>query len=905
MSQHFYPEILETGAILNLTLSTGLITVDLNQSFLIQGVLINTNDRSSGTGVNGSSVDVTGFTSQSDVHLRYTMDGNENPSLGLEPDMFYAVLGSADTAGTSSTSYDLYIANFDVDASDNVTITQYVSNKSKLVIDSITSQVHNAGVTVPATITATTFTLNDAETGAGVTGGSAGIVIERGTSTNYQLLMDDNTTPHLTAGLEGAMKKVAIFSSTPVTGQILAAADDLGNLTSADNLKWDAVNKRLAVDQAGGNSFTVTEAIHTDGNYQGGQWVMMGHAESSIGFNVDKDDQYITNGYASKLVSSGGTFTISVSAASGVAGQSVVGAGGWDILYAWNELGNLGFNIAASSNASETLSLGGNLYMSASAPKINVNDTSGMSGLRIDVAGVSGTNPFFTIYDTDDTSNVFQITYDRDVIWSTGQLNLQNPIDAENTVLHIQSVDEEAKLILNSTDDLYSSVNTASIYQQSEDHATPDWQKSLFITTGTGAGNIVLAPKYDGASSATGYVGINQLNPTKALDVTGTARIYQTSSPSLTFQNGTASWITYMGASNSFCVGATTSTYALRVQTSYIDSDDDFVWNRNTKRLGLGYTILSGGESYKLHVKSAETEQLYLKGTSSDAGLKIDSFTNANSLIKFVQDGSAKVNLGFYNDTTDYFGVYCDTKAAFGLKIYENSNDVEFDGSSFYYDVSADSLLLGDYATLNTNNASIGSNIKICADSDMTVESGGIEYQVSAAGSGYGFRSFSGYDTNWLENTLAVRYNSSTWSNAFKVYYDNVLSNPDEKIMVHVGPYDVASDADYKSTLTLAGCASSGLSSPGGVEFKMSTVSSGSGVRLIPVLGASQTSLIIAHRYQATTWTQTLSVTRTASETIINLAGLPSYANETEAAALSTGDLYRSTSGDQYLKIKI
>lgn len=108
--------------------------------------------------------------------------------------------------------------------------------------------------------------INKAETGAGVTGGTAGIEVERGTLTNYQFIFDE-TTDSFKIGEVGSLQKVATREDTPtadglaiwnnstsrfdttLTPAVTSIQID-GGTAGAKKIVYDSVNTRIDINNS-------------------------------------------------------------------------------------------------------------------------------------------------------------------------------------------------------------------------------------------------------------------------------------------------------------------------------------------------------------------------------------------------------------------------------------------------------------------------------------------------------------------------------------------------------------------------------------------------------------------------------------------------------------------------------
>ncbi len=93
--------------------------------------------------------------------------------------------------------------------------------------------------------------INKNEPGAGVTAGTAGIEIERGSETNYQFLFDE-TTDTFRVGLSGSLQPVATREDLPITGGFA---------------KWDNINYRFITEDLDVPNIVRKNQANTFGSY--------------------------------------------------------------------------------------------------------------------------------------------------------------------------------------------------------------------------------------------------------------------------------------------------------------------------------------------------------------------------------------------------------------------------------------------------------------------------------------------------------------------------------------------------------------------------------------------------------------------------------------------------------------
>lgn len=120
--------------------------------------------------------------------------------------------------------------------------------------------------------------INSLEAGAGVTAGTAGIEVERGTETNYQFLFDE-TQDNFRVGVAGALQAVATRQDTPTSSGVaywngssyrLDTASDLtfeAGVLSSPYLKATGTTKTAAALYAGSTDPTSSNRLNYDGYF--------------------------------------------------------------------------------------------------------------------------------------------------------------------------------------------------------------------------------------------------------------------------------------------------------------------------------------------------------------------------------------------------------------------------------------------------------------------------------------------------------------------------------------------------------------------------------------------------------------------------------------------------------------
>ena len=95
------------------------------------------------------------------------------------------------------------------------------------------------------------ITLNDGETGAGVTAGFSGVEIDRGTADSFWFVFDETKDKFVT-GMSGSMQVVATREDSPITNAIPFFNDSENRFDTDSNFKWNstsglAINKPITI----------------------------------------------------------------------------------------------------------------------------------------------------------------------------------------------------------------------------------------------------------------------------------------------------------------------------------------------------------------------------------------------------------------------------------------------------------------------------------------------------------------------------------------------------------------------------------------------------------------------------------------------------------------------------------
>ena len=190
-------------------------------------------------------------------------------------------------------AYVLQESSVTVDDSGNMSGINNLTITGNLAVDGTTFVVNNQEVTTSDNL----IVINDGEAGAGVTAGSAGIEVDRGSSANYQFLFveaDDN----FQVGEIGSLQAVATREDTPTSMRV--PGWDAGNVTfqtagdtaisintGTDTITFTGNNATLAYFDASEASFDVpleiTSTVQTDGHFYAGN----ADATSSVRLNYE------------------------------------------------------------------------------------------------------------------------------------------------------------------------------------------------------------------------------------------------------------------------------------------------------------------------------------------------------------------------------------------------------------------------------------------------------------------------------------------------------------------------------------------------------------------------------------------------------------------------------------------
>lgn len=203
-------------------------------------------------------------------HLKGTSTTNPNGDFGTSPFRdTYTFYGDADEtlnlgwfvvtngAGMSATIYDTnkngvvdnserldgelpgYYVNVSTNqtVSGNKTFTDNVIVQGDLTVSGNVVSVDVETVTVKDNL----IVLNSGEVGAGVTAGEAGIIVDRGTETDYKFIFDE-VSDSFKVGQEGSLQKVATREDSPINGGVAVWDTADNRFETTKNIAIDTVS---------------------------------------------------------------------------------------------------------------------------------------------------------------------------------------------------------------------------------------------------------------------------------------------------------------------------------------------------------------------------------------------------------------------------------------------------------------------------------------------------------------------------------------------------------------------------------------------------------------------------------------------------------------------------------------
>ncbi len=908
MSHLFFPQSLASDGLINVTNNTTNVVINTDQEILIQTVLVQTVD----VATTDLTFDITGFTSTT-VHLRYSLNGTAINSHTTLTDSFYVVdsadvsynPGSDPESNFVSTADDILIARLTINASSQCAGVTEEVNKSHLVVETVDSITHNANTTNNNDTTQLIITLNSAEAGVGVSGGSgsSGLVIERGSLTNYTIVFDD-TDDMIHAGLIGNELIVPRFGATPVSGRMLFVDPSIGDELGQDaKLNWDKVNSRFSIDVS-----SPTESFETSGNVRLDQKLFVDSSSGTIYFNVDSSDQYASTGFASKIRAlSAGGINIQV-AESKTAGTAISFLNAINI----DESGNVIIKNGTSDTYTTALTLNGDMKFQSVRPIVLVQDTGASDGFQLQLTGVvTVTNPLYRIIDIDASKTLLSITKNDHWAIDSEQVTISSN-STLNTIFRIYSDAHNAKIKLGTDSSAFDGLKHTEIYHEQS-------TEKLFITTLENGGNIHLLSK-NNAGEASGSIVIgNIITPAYGLELKGKERITATTNPSLIFEETSQSnkqWHMYGNAAH-YCIGEndTSSTnIALRIRSGKdieFGVDGDFHWDVNDKKLGLRTTtpnyvfeIIDTIDAYQIGIDTSTG--------SNTAGMLFN--TNASGDIKVMyRDNGIDKFMTHYNGSGAYFDIYNHVTSESSIKVHASSNDIEFH-NGFYWDHDDATLTFG--SRTDTGNSAYKGQL-IIEKSGTLGSSGGLEFKTGGTNDGYGLR-FTGYSNLGTETLfIGARNNDSLWTQMFSVKY---VKSPAD-IFAVLGTPTSGGDATYSGIFKIENTSS--IDENGGLEFKDNNSGDGTGARIFTqhltssrivndagaqTLTENEQNIVFAHRIDNDTWDTAITIkydmcnydTDYPIRTLLNIQNVPLYTSDQTAyyGGLQTGDIYGVTSGN-------
>ena len=417
------------------------------------------------------------------------------PTLTTIPIGQQAWTGTAETH-FESISDDLFIARIVVNGSNQVTSISSIVNPSKLIVqkglfeDSLTRNILTDN-----DITNNTQTINQGESGAGITAGTAGWIIDRGSLTNFEMRYVESSGM-FEAGLTGSLRPIPRFvDATPANGRVMFTDQTIGDEVGVDVLYWDKANNRLGIGVSSPlDSLDVLGEVRVTIGFHSG--TDTGH----LAINSDSSNNRIAPGYANRFIGlAAGGFKLQTAATN--SGGSLIT---WIESIQANATGDLGFGVAPA--ASNKLTVEGNLRLNATTPIITVANTGGTQGLVVNIlVATGGTNPLFTIKDDALSKDVLIIRQDSVWLIDSPRVRITENDGVPNAALEIGSVTGVAVLRLDSQNGDFVGTDHVEISQLGTGE--------LVIATLTNGGDIIIAPKYTDPTS-TGNVGIGNSDMT-------------------------------------------------------------------------------------------------------------------------------------------------------------------------------------------------------------------------------------------------------------------------------------------------------------------------------------------------------------------------------------------------------
>jgi hypothetical protein len=264
--------------------TTGLSAFQLDTAAAAVGKILATSD------VDGNADWITNVSASGVAGIMQVSDGSgdfASPSTSMSANSAKITSLGTPTTGTDAATKQ-YVDDTAVDVSGGVGLLQLSDGSTNLGSDALLfwttagSMLTAENVTIPGNLlvqgTTTTFAnadtfindndfvINNGETGAGVTAVTAGITIDRGTSTNYKILWDETSGGSIKTGLVGSLQKLAHREDTPTdTGLgIWDTANSKFNTTLTPTLTSLVLSTGLQLDTTTTDGLVLTSSS-TDG----------------------------------------------------------------------------------------------------------------------------------------------------------------------------------------------------------------------------------------------------------------------------------------------------------------------------------------------------------------------------------------------------------------------------------------------------------------------------------------------------------------------------------------------------------------------------------------------------------------------------------------------------------------
>lgn len=138
--------------------------------------------------------------------------------------------------GTTTPSKTLDVDG-DTNISGDLTVGTDITITGNLTVNGTAFTANTETVLVEDNI----LVINNGEVGAGVTAGSAGLIIDRGSSDDYELIFDE-TDDVFKVGIAGSLEPLALREDSPVSAGIAFWDDTEKTFVTSSDLKFDTVN---------------------------------------------------------------------------------------------------------------------------------------------------------------------------------------------------------------------------------------------------------------------------------------------------------------------------------------------------------------------------------------------------------------------------------------------------------------------------------------------------------------------------------------------------------------------------------------------------------------------------------------------------------------------------------------